>query len=208
MADHLAEKNIVPPVIVARKADDWGQHARRLHDSEVAEILAAGFHFQLHDDVEGFVEQLRKWMHRVNRQRSKDGADFAVIKPVEPFQIGLVELGGFEEADAVTLQAGGQLLAPAGVLVIDHAADALLNRAQSFGGGKPIGAGTEDAGFDLLLESGDADFKEFVEVGTGDAKEFEALEQRDGRVEGFFENALVEFQPAQFAIDVAQHSNE
>ena len=56
--------------------------------------------------------------------------------------------------------------------------------------------------FDQLFEGGDADFEELVEVGADDSEEFETFEERLGRILGFFENALVEFEPAEFTIEV------
>ena len=56
--------------------------------------------------------------------------------------------------------------------------------------------------FDQLFEGSDADFEEFVEVGADDSEEFETFEERLGRILGFFENALVEFEPAEFTIEV------
>ena len=102
---------LIPPLVLAREPDHRRQHARRLHNGQMAEILAAGFHFQLHDDVERFVEQLGKRMHRINGQRRQDRPHLAAIKILEPFQIHLVQFGGFEKADAVALQPGRQLLA-------------------------------------------------------------------------------------------------
>jgi hypothetical protein len=54
--------------------------------------------------------------------------------------------------------------------------------------------------FDELLEGGDADFEEFVEVRADDGEEFEAFEERLGGILGLFEDALVEFEPAEFTI--------
>src|SRR5205823_808779 len=46
-----------------------------------------------------------------------------------------------------------------------------------------------------------ANHKEFVEVGAEDREELYSFQQRVGRVIGFFQNARVEFQPAQFAVE-------
>jgi hypothetical protein len=52
-----------------------------------------------------------------------------------------------------------------------------------------------------LFDAGEADFEKLVKVGAGDAEEFDPLEEGGGGVEGFFEDALVEFQPAELAVD-------
>ena len=56
--------------------------------------------------------------------------------------------------------------------------------------------------FDELFEGGDANLEEFVEVGADDSEEFEAFEERLSRILGFFEYALVEFEPTEFTIEV------
>ena len=56
--------------------------------------------------------------------------------------------------------------------------------------------------FDQLFKGSDANLKKFVEVGADDGEEFETFEERLGRILGFFENALVEFEPAEFTIEV------
>jgi hypothetical protein len=56
--------------------------------------------------------------------------------------------------------------------------------------------------FDELFEGGDADFEEFVEVGANDGEEFKAFEEGLGGVLGLFEDALVEFEPTEFTIEV------
>ena len=60
-----------------------------------------------------------------------------------------------------------------------------------------------EPGRDAALEAGDAHHEELVEVGGEDRQEVGALEQRDGRVLGQLEHALVEGEPAQLAVEVA-----
>jgi hypothetical protein len=56
--------------------------------------------------------------------------------------------------------------------------------------------------FDELFEGGDANLEEFVEVGADDSEEFETFEERLSRILGFFEYALVEFEPTELTIEV------
>ena len=53
-----------------------------------------------------------------------------------------------------------------------------------------------DAGVDLVVQARDADHEELVEVGRVDRAELHPLQQRDGRVLGELEHALVELEPA------------
>jgi hypothetical protein len=106
-----------------------------------------------------------------------------------------------EQPDAVAREGGHQILFPAGVLVIDHLTNAARGGAKGFCGGKSIDAALDGIAFHLLLQAGDADFEKLIEVRADDAEEFQAFQQRILRVHGFVQDALVEFQPAQLAIE-------
>ncbi len=73
----------------------------------------------------------------------------------------------------------------------------LLPRAQSGGGGHG------DAGVDAALQARHADHEELVEVVREDRGEARALDDRQVLVLGELEDALVELQPAQFAVEEA-----
>ena len=64
-------------------------------------------------------------------------------------------------------------------------------------------AGYGQAGVDAALEAGDADHEELVEVGREDREEPDAFEQRDLGIRGEVEDAFIEGQPAEFAIEEA-----
>ena len=53
----------------------------------------------------------------------------------------------------------------------------------------------------MLFNTGDSDLEKFVEIGTEDAEKFHSLDQRLGRVLRFLQNAAIEFEPAQLAIN-------
>jgi hypothetical protein len=84
---------------------------------------------------------------------------------------------------------------------MDHAGDAASDGGQGLAGGETVGTRFGDAGFDLLFEAGDSDFEELVEVAAGDAVEPEPFQQWVVGPEGFFQDAVIEFEPAQFAIE-------
>ena len=54
------------------------------------------------------------------------------------------------------------------------------------------------------LEAGDADHEEFVEVACRDRQESQPLEQRMARIACLFEDAAVERQPGQLAVEIAR----
>ena len=60
-----------------------------------------------------------------------------------------------------------------------------------------------EAGVDAALEAGDAHHEELVEVRGEDREEVRALEDRQPRVLGELEHALVEREPAELAVEVA-----
>ncbi len=96
------------------------------------EDFRAGFHFHLDDEVERFVEQLRKWMGRVNGQRRQDRQGLGAKKALQPLQVRRSQVLHLDKAESVFRQGGGQLIAPAGLLFQYHAPDARLHRAQRF----------------------------------------------------------------------------
>ncbi len=84
-----------------------------------------------------------------------------------------------------------------------HAPDGLFDAFELLLDGHVVGAGAVgDAGLHFLLQAADADHEELVEVGLEDGQELEAFQERHGRVLGLFEDAPVELQPAQLAVDV------
>ncbi len=204
MPDDLPEKNIILLPPFPRQSHHRRQHPRGLHDGEVPEVFPARFHLQLHHDVERFVEQLRKGMHRINRQRRQDRPDFAAVKILQPFQVRRAEPGRLEETDAVPFEFRRQLFAPADVLIPHHAPDAFLHGAQRFGGRQSVDAPADRAAFDLLFEAGHAHLEELVQVGAGDAKKLEPFQQRIAGIARLLQHPLVELQPAQLAIEVAR----
>src|SRR5205823_6215708 len=66
-----------------------------------------------------------------------------------------------------------------------------------------VGAGADgDAQLHLLLQPADADHEELVEVRLEDGQELEALQGRHRRVARLFEDAAVELEPAQLAVEI------
>ena len=105
------------------------------------------------------------------------------------------------KTDFFLLQRGGDVLAPATVLVIDHLSGTHADSGQRLGCGKPIRPGVGGAGLLLLLETRNADFKKFIQVGADDAEKLQAFQKRVGLVKRLVKHALVELQPAQLAVD-------
>src|SRR5207253_6649365 len=66
---------------------------------------------------------------------------------------------------------------------------------------QPVETPLHGVALHLLLEASDPDLKELVEVRAGDAEKLDSLQQGRGDVQRLVEHALVEFQPAQLAVE-------
>ena len=192
------EDEVLAVAVFFGEGQEAREDARDLHDGEIGgEVFA----LQFDEEVEAFVEELREGVRGVDGQRGEDGEDFAFEVVVEVGARGRFDVGVTVEADAFGGEAGADFLTPASVLVCDETADAMGDGGELLCGGKAVGSGGLRAGLHDLFEPGHADLEEFVEVGRDDAEEFEALEERGGGIFGLIEDALVEFQPTQLAID-------
>ena len=65
----------------------------------------------------------------------------------------------------------------------------------------PSGPNVARLAFDLLFDSGDANLEKLVQVRAENRKKLDALDERLRRILRFFEDAAVELEPAQLAID-------
>jgi hypothetical protein len=74
---------------------------------------------------------------------------------------------------------------------------------EGFTGRSAVGSDGVDAGGQLVLEGRHTHLEELVEVGREDRAELGPLEQRDARFGDQGEDAGVELEPAQLAVDEA-----
>ena len=98
-------------------------------------------------------------------------------------------------------EGGKEFVVPELVLVADHLDHVLPDGLEGLARAHAVGAGVVGLVLDLLLDASDADFEKFVEVGGDDAEKADALEERLGGVLRLFQDAAVEGEPAQFAVD-------
>ena len=80
-------------------------------------------------------------------------------------------------------------------------------RASCCAGVSPSSRERGDAGIDHALQAGDAHHVEFVEVRRRDRQKAQALQQRMAQVLRLLQNAAVEGEPGQFAVDEAAPAN-
>jgi len=104
------------------------------------------------------------------------------------------------EHDAVLLERGAQRVVPAGVEIAHLLARHLVDRGERLGRGHAVGLARGDARLRLLAQTGDADLEELGEVRIHDRQELHALEQRIAGVLRLLEDAAIEREPGELAI--------
>src|SRR5581483_8948445 len=108
---------------------------RDLNHGEVAQGLAPLLHLEPHDQIERFVQELRKGMRGIESQRSDDRPDLGAIILLNPGAVGSLKVGVIEKTEAATVEFGAEMLLPALVLLLDHPADTARDGAEGFSGG-------------------------------------------------------------------------
>ena len=98
-------------------------------------------------------------------------------------------------------RSGVELVVPKSVLRRDHLMHGALDGVKGLGRRHSVRADIARFALDLLLDAGDANLEKLVEVRADDREKLDALDQRLGWVLRFFEDAPVELEPAQLAID-------
>ena len=142
-------------------------------------------------------------MRRVYGQRREHREDLVPEHPVQPLLLLTVELVPADDGDALLDQGGPHLvLEHAGMhrhqVVGDHR-DLLENLTRFQTGGGAHG----QAGRDTALEPGHPDHEELVQVAGEDRQITGALQQRFRVVGGQLQDALVELQPGDLALQEA-----
>jgi hypothetical protein len=85
---------------------------------------------------------------------------------------------------------------------VDHAADAFIDGVELLLGSEAVDGKFGDTGVALALEAADALHEELVEVGGEDGAETNAFEERHIGIDGQFEDALIEIEPAKLAVEI------
>jgi hypothetical protein len=181
--------------------DEAGQDRRHL-DPREAGLGRAGVADE-HGEVERQVGDVGERVGRVHRQRGQDREDLVLEDVHEVLAVVVVELLPLRVADPLLAERGDHLVAEHRGVAHRQLADDLTDRAQLLGRREPVGVLAGHLRGDLLLEAGHADLEELVEVGLEDRQELRPLEQREVRVLGEGQHALVELQPGQLPVEVA-----
>ena len=86
----------------------------------------------------------------------------------------------------------------------DELEDPLAGGGELLVGGPAVGRAGDLAGLDLLAQAGDADLEELVEVAGEDRQELHPLEERVALVARLVQDAGVELEPRQLAVQVRE----
>ena len=203
MFDQRREINVIPRLVFApcRAASGSGAASTR-GTCTMAWSGSPPFSVSRADEeVVALVQQLRKRMTGIDRQRREHRKDFLLEVTPRPGGTFRVQLRDVVDADAVLRQERHQLIAPECVLRRDQLMHGALDGVEGVRRRQPVRADIARFAFDLLLDPGDADFEKLVEIRADDGEEFDPLDQRLRRVLRFFQDAAVELEPAQLAVD-------
>ena len=99
------------------------------------------------------------------------------------------------------LQERRDLGIPERVLLRHHLVRDAFDRFKRLRRTHPVGSDVARFARDLLLDAGDANLEKFIEIRADDPEKLDPLEQRLGRVLRFLEDAAIELEPAQLAVD-------
>ena len=97
-----------------------------------------------------------------------------------------------------------EIVPPAFILIPNHAAHPAGDRLEGLGRRHPIHTPLHHLALHLLLDPRDTHLEELVEVRAGNGEELHPFQQGNRRIQGLIEDALVELQPAQLAIEEAR----
>ena len=179
----------------ADEAVDLGRHAhQRLHPRARAAVREVERERQAEIGNEG------EGMSRVDRQRRQHREDMQEEMVVEPEPFGLAELRRLDEDDVLRLEFVLEM-APAAQLLQRQFADPGADQRQLLGRGQPVLGRRLDPGAQLPAQAGDAHHEEFVEIIGGNGNEAHPLQQGMRFVRRLQQDAAVELQPGEFAID-------
>jgi len=159
-------------VVGVGQAQNTGQDARDGNNTEggMAVLL------QQDADAQRLVEDARKGMGRVDDDGCQDRFQLATPVAADKSQVLALQIGDIEQMDTLPRQGRQQLLVPAAVLGRYQLVGRARDGAELLVWGQAVGAGTDNAAFLDLQQTGDADLEELVKDAGDDAEKTHALE--------------------------------
>ena len=176
------------PVDAVRHAD------QRIHRPAVSHAR------KLQGNREAEIGNERERVRRIDGERRQQRKNVREKEILEPGLLRLADIGSVNQRNAGFRERPPQL-APLGLLILDQQQHGFGNAHKLLGGCQAFGAFGADAGAHLRSKAGDAHHEKFVEVVGRDREELQPLQQGIAAIGGFFENAPVEIEPGEFAVD-------
>jgi hypothetical protein len=136
----------------------------------------------------------------VNRERRQDRENAVQEILIEPGTLVLGDLRAIDKNDALMQQVVAQF-APARLLVAGQGRHRLVDAGELLRRRQAVGALGGDAGPDLTAQARHPDHEELVEIVGRNRQKTQALQQRVARILRLLQDAPVEVQPGQLAID-------
>ena len=123
-SDHTGEqhKSGRPIADACRQWDQTWQHARDFDNRNFVRTTKCVFARQLHDEVQGLVGHLGKWVGGVQTHRDQQGLDLALKVAADPLALGCIALVVRQDSVTVALQGGQQFVVVQGILPRNHGA--------------------------------------------------------------------------------------
>src|SRR3984893_5465220 len=178
--DQIGKINVSPRLIFpTRQSNQTWNHARDLDDG--MQRFATTLRFRPHEQVVALIQELRKRMTGIDRERRQHGEDFLLEVTLRPDCALRVELCHFLDPNPVLGQLGQYLLFPKFVLRRDQLPRDSLNIVKRLCRTQSIRPDPARLARNLLFDAGDAYLKEFVQVRTENGEKLDPLDQRLGR---------------------------
>ena len=170
-----------------------------LHDRE-ARLLLPLRGPEEHGEVEAQAGQHGEGPRGVDGERGERGQHLVAEVAREGGAGGRLEVAGAHQLEAALRERREDLAGEGGVELVHHRVRALGDPLQLLGGRHPGHVGRGVALGEGLLERRHPDHEELVEVAGHDAGELQPLEERVRGVAGLLEDAAVELEPGELAV--------
>ena len=181
---------------------DRDQAAQVAGDLDAREVGLAGVRIlHQHGEVDRVAGDVRERMRRVHGERGEHREHLLAVVARQALLLGGGELVPAQQHDAFFGEVRQDVVDHVVRVLVLQAVRLIADRAQLLARAQAAGSGDGDAGVDAALEAGHADHEELIEVRCEDRGEIRALEDGLVLVLGEFQHALVEFHPAQLAVE-------
>ena len=183
-----------------RHQDGSRQHARRLHDGLGGVAPESVLALQFDRKVQALVEHARERMRRVETDGRQYRHHLAQEKILDPGLLRFIPVRAAQELDALLRQGGNEFFVEQLVLPGDELVRRRVQTLEDLRGLQAVRPGREATQLGLLFQPRNADLEELIQVAADDAQVSQPLQQRNRRVFRLRQDATVEFEQAELAV--------